>query len=136
MRITKLFKQWSGIDLNDSIMLDFAMFLRLTLYLFVRQWRDWDEAVLGVESLVEPVKVFVSPRHLDVVELKTRDLQVKLSTSWRRTYTWGQLICNVTLKTFELGFLLGGCYHTGVGRGGALPAVPPVTFLLQLEIRN
>ena len=52
MRITKLFKKWIGIDLNDSIMLDFAMCLRLTLYLFVRQWGDWDEAVLGVESLV------------------------------------------------------------------------------------
>ena len=52
MRITKLFKKWIGIDLNDSIMLDFAMCVRLTLYLFVRQWRDGDEAVLGVESLV------------------------------------------------------------------------------------
>ena len=81
---------------------------------------------------MKPVKVFVSPRHLDVVELIRTD--IRLSTSWRRTYTWGQLICNVTLKTFELGFLLGGCYHTGVGWGGALPAVPPVPLVLRLEI--
>ena len=42
----------------------------LTLDLFVRERRDWYEAELAVESLVEPVKVFVPPRHLDVVELK------------------------------------------------------------------
>ena len=44
----------------------------LTLYLFVRERGDWYEAVLGVQSLVEPVKVFVSPGHLDVVKLKTK----------------------------------------------------------------
>ena len=43
----------------------------LTLDLFVREGRDWYEAELAVESLVEPVKVFVSPGDLDVVELKT-----------------------------------------------------------------
>ena len=45
----------------------------LTLDLFVREWRNRDEAVLGVESLVEPVEVFVSPGHLDIVELKSED---------------------------------------------------------------
>ena len=48
----------------------------LTLYLFVRERRDWYEAVLGVESLVEPVKVFVSPRHLNVVELVKTNHQI------------------------------------------------------------
>ena len=49
----------------------------LTLYLFVWERRDWDEAVLGVHSFVEPVKVFVSPGHLDVVELKANH-QIRL----------------------------------------------------------
>ena len=104
----------------------------LTLDLFVREGRDWYEAELAVESLVEPVKVFVPPRHLDVVELEITDRLMRLSRSWRRTYTRGQLICNVTLKTFELGFLLGRCYHTGVGWSRTLPAVPPVPLVLEL----
>ena len=102
----------------------------LTLDLFVRQRRDWYEAVLRVEPLVEPVEVFVSPRHLDIVELETT--QMRLSTCWIRTYTWGQLIRNVTLQTFELGLLLRRCYHTGVGRSGNLPAVLPVPLVLRI----
>ena len=82
---------------------------------------------------MEPVKVFVSPGHLDVIELKynkpSDNILHKLGED--ETYTWGQLVCNVTLKTFELGFLLRGCYHTGVGRGGSLPAVLPVTLVLE-----
>ena len=52
----------------------------LTLDLFVRERRDWYEGELAVESLAEPVKVFVPPRHLDVVELKqqTSDEIIKL----------------------------------------------------------
>ena len=53
----------------------------LTLDLFVRERRDWYEAVLGVESLVEPVKVFVSPRHLDVVKLNTRNEERSYSSN-------------------------------------------------------
>ena len=45
--------------------------LILTLDLFVRQWRHRYEAVLGVESLMKPIKMFVSSGHLDVVELIT-----------------------------------------------------------------
>ena len=42
----------------------------LTLYLFVRKRRERDEVVLGVQSLVQPVEVFVSPGHLNVVKLE------------------------------------------------------------------
>ena len=77
--------------------------------------------------------MFVSPGHLDVIELKynkpSDNILYKLGED--ETYTWGQLVCNVTLKTFELGFLLGRGYHTGVGWSRTLPAVPPVPLVLK-----
>ena len=47
------------------------MIARCTLYLFV--WEGWDgnKAELGHQPLVQPVKVFVAPGHLDIVELKS-----------------------------------------------------------------
>ena len=52
-----------------------------------------------------------------------------MTENWR-TYTGGQLICDVTLQTFELCLLLRGGDHTGEGRAGALPAVLAVPLVL------
>ena len=42
----------------------------LTLNLFVGEGRDGDEHELAGQPLVEPVKVFIPSRDLDVVKLK------------------------------------------------------------------
>ena len=66
----------------------------VTLDLFVRQRRDGDERELLHQPLVQPVKVLVAPRHLNVVELKqgnkfdspiqksTNQLILTLGVSW------------------------------------------------------
>ena len=52
-----------------------------------------------------------------------------MTENWR-TYTGGQLVCDVTLQTFELCLLLRGGDHTGEGRAGAPPAVLAVPLVL------
>jgi hypothetical protein len=47
------------------------------------------------------------------------------------TYTGCYLIGDEALEPFELGLLLGGGDHTGVGRLGGQPVVPALTQLLQ-----
>ncbi len=49
------------------------------MYLLVRQRRDGDEAELGYEPLVEPVKVLVPSGYLDIVELKIKFLRIRIT---------------------------------------------------------
>lgn len=58
----------------------------LTLNLFVRERRDRDEVKLGCESLVKPIKMLVSPGHLDIVEL-----QPKMSPYGYFIFLWSHL---------------------------------------------
>ena len=101
----------------------------LTLYLFVRKRRERDEVVLGVQSLVQPVEVFVSPGHLNVVKLENISvLELRLASPVNveglcSTYTRGQLVRDVALQPLELGLLLGRGDHAGVRRLRGLPAV-------------
>lgn len=57
-------------QIKTLIMCHIMMMRLLTLYLFVRKRRERDEVVFRVQSLVQPVEVFVSPGHLDVVKLE------------------------------------------------------------------
>ena len=102
----------------------------LTLYLFVRKRRERDEVVFRVQSLVQPVEVFVSPGHLDVVKLENISvLELRLTSpvnvqDWLcNTYTGSQLVRDVALQPLELGLLLGRGDHAGVWRLRGLPAV-------------
>ena len=66
-------------------------------HLFIRQWRNGDRDVFLLESLLQPVEMFVPPTDLDRIE-------------WRC-----QLICDVWFQSFQFGFFLGWGQETGVG---------------------
>ena len=92
-----------------------ANYARLTLYLFVWQWRNGNEGEFLGQSFVEPIEVFVPSGHLDVIE------------------TGRELVSHETLESVHFGLLFGRGDIAAVRRLDVQPTEVPVAVLRDLN---